>query len=266
MTADPDTPHLQLIRDGGTATILFENSARHNAFTAAMWEALPHLVAEAVADDAVRVIVLRGAGERAFSAGADISEFETQRSGNAAQRYDQLNHDAFAALLDCPKPTIAMIHGNCLGGGLALALCCDLRIADEVSLYSIPAAKLGIGYNPRWMPPLMAAVPPAAAKEIMFTGRRIPAAEAKAMGLVNRIVPREALAAEVAKLVADISANAPLTIRAAKATIDALAARSPSADTMTKLDAMVSACMTSDDYAEGRRAFLEKRTPRFAGR
>ena len=145
---------------------------RMNALTAAMWQALPGHIKTANGDPEVRVIVLRGAGTKAFSAGADISEFESARTGDAAKIYDTLNDNAFTALISCPKPTIAMIHGFCLGGGLGLALCCDLRIGDDASQYAIPAAKLGIGYNARWIRPILAAVPPARAKELLFTGRR----------------------------------------------------------------------------------------------
>jgi enoyl-CoA hydratase/carnithine racemase len=156
-------------RDGAVAWITADNGARMNAWTAAMWRSLPSHVAAASGDDHVRILVLRGAGDKAFSAGADISEFESARTGDAAEAYNALNDAAFEALLACPKPTIAMIHGFCLGGGLAVALCCDLRLADEASQFAIPAAKLGIGYSPRWARPILDAVSPANAKELLFT-------------------------------------------------------------------------------------------------
>ncbi len=257
-------PILRYQRSGQVALLTAANPQRMNAMTAAMWRMLPDHVARAETDPAVRVIVVRGEGARAFSAGADISEFATARTGEAAAAYDDLNNAAFAALLGCSKPTIAMIHGHCLGGGLAIALCCDLRLADEAAQFAIPAAKLGIGYNPRWMTSLLAAVRPAQAKEIMFTGRRFDAAEALAMGLVNRVVAPPALAVEVEKLAAAIGENAPLTIKAAKRTIDELSRR-PATD-LAALDALVKECFESHDYAEGRRAFLEKRRPKFEGR
>jgi enoyl-CoA hydratase/carnithine racemase len=265
MPNDPTPATVHLEKSGGIATLLVDNAARMNALTAAMWNAIPSLIAQAEADPAVRVIVLRGAGERAFSAGADISEFETARSGASAADYDRLNDNAFNALSHCSKPTISMIHGFCLGGGLGLALCTDLRLADEKAQFAIPAAKLGIGYNARWVRPLLAAVKPARAKEMLFTGRRFAAEEAFAMGLVNSIVPPAELGARVAALAQDIAANAPLTIRAAKLTIDELT-RHPEAPDKSALDAAVNACFESADYAEGRRAFLEKRQPRFEGR
>ncbi len=256
---------LRLQRDGEIAFIIADNPARMNAFTAAMWEALPACIAEAERDEKVRVIVLRGAGERAFSAGADISEFDSARTGDKAAAYDASSDAAFTALTRCGKPTIAMIHGFCLGGGLSIALCADIRLADEAAEFAIPAAKLGLGYNARWVRPLLAAVPPARAKEMLFTGRRFKVAEAAAMGLISRVVPAPELEAATRALAAEIAANAPLTVRAAKRTIDELV-RHPEAPDIAALDAAIEACLASEDYAEGRRAFLEKRKPRFQGR
>lgn len=251
--------------DGDIGWIIADNPDRMNAFTAAMWDALPTLLRKAEADASVRVVVLRGSGTRSFSAGADISEFETSRTGDAAKVYDRLNHQAFAALSDCAKPTIAMIHGHCLGGGLGIALCCDLRLVDEPSQFAIPAAKLGIGYNPRWVRPLLATVAPPFAKEILFTGRRFTSADALRMGLVNRVVPADKLESETRALATEIANNAPMSVLAAKRAIDELTRAPEHPDTAT-LDALVEACFTSADYAEGRRAFLEKRKPRFTGK
>ena len=265
MQDTPPAAALRLEREGEIAFIVADNPARMNALTAAMWKAVPELVGEAEADDQIRVIVLRGKGERAFSAGADISEFESARAGAKAADYDALNDAAFNALSGCAKPVIAMIHGFCLGGGLGLALCADIRLADDKSEFAIPAAKLGLGYNARWVRPLLAAVAPSRAKEMLFTGRRFKVAEAAAMGLVNVVVPASDLEARTRALAQEIAANAPLTVRAAKQVIDELVRR-PETPDLKALDAAVAACFDSEDYTEGRRAFLEKRKPRFQGR
>lgn len=258
-------PDLKLEIEGPIAWVVASNPDRMNAFTAGMWARIPEHVGAAERDADVRVIILRGAGSRAFSAGADISEFETARSGAAAADYDRLNHEAFSALLEAKKPVIAMIHGFCLGGGLGIAACADLRIADPRAQFAIPAAKLGLGYNPRWVPPLLTLAAPTFIKEMIFTGRRFSADEALRIGLVNRLVETEALEGTVRALAAEIAGNAPLTVRAAKLSVDELI-RHPEHPDTDALDAAVKACFESADYAEGRRAFLEKRKPQFQGR
>jgi enoyl-CoA hydratase/carnithine racemase len=257
-------PELRLERESGIAFLILDNPARLNALTSAMWAAIPRLMAEAEADPGVRVIVLKGAGGKAFSAGADISEFDSARTGDAATAYDALNHAAFEALLQANKPTLAMIEGFCLGGGLGIAACCDLRLANDAATFAIPAAKLGLGYHPRWVRTLLTLAPPASVKELLFTGHRFSAAEALQMGLVNRVHPPAALDAETRALADTIAANAPMTIRAAKAAIDELTLK-PETPDIGRLEALVKACFQSADYAEGRKAFGEKRKPIFKG-
>lgn len=267
MTDDTAMPHghIDTQIEGSTCWITFNNPARMNALNTAMWAALPAIVEQAQSNDAVRVVILRGTGAKAFSAGADISEFGSARTGDAASEYDELNHAAFGALMECAKPTIAMIEGYCMGGGLELALCCDLRYAATGSSFAIPAAKLGIGYNPRWIRPLFSALSATQAKEILFTGRRFSAEEALAMGLITRLLPVDELVRATCELAGQIAENAPLSIYAAKRCIDAFL-RAPENPDLDALDELVQACFDSEDYAEGRAAFAEKRKPVFKGR
>ena len=250
--------------EGELYWITFENEFRMNALDKAMWEALPGIIAKAERDSEVRVVVVRGAGNRAFCAGADISEFGAERTGATVKAYDRLNQTAFEALSRCAKPTIAMISGYCMGGGFELALCCDLRIAAEGAQFAIPAVKLGIGYNPRWFRPLLAVVPTAKLKELVFTGRRLSHAQALALGLVNDVCGGDRLEARTRALAEEIAANAPLSIRAAKRAIDAHFGELGDV-LLEDLDKLVDACFESEDYREGQAAFAEKRRPVFRG-
>jgi enoyl-CoA hydratase/carnithine racemase len=229
-----------------------------------MWEAIPRVLDDFGADPAIRVVVLTGAGDKAFVSGADISQFESQRStAEAVQRYERIGDAAQAKLQGFDKPTIAMIRGYCIGGGLGIAAACDLRLAAVDARFSIPAAKLGLGYRAGSMKKLVDIVGAAYAKEIMITARQFSAAEAKEMGLVHRVVA----AAELEKLTREyceaIAANAPLTMRAAKRIIGEVVKTDYDA---AACNALVKECFDSADYKEGRTAFMEKRKPQFKGR
>ena len=259
------TDQLEAWSEGPIGWLRFNNPARRNAVTLAMWSAIPEALAAFEADPEIRVIVLHGAGNQAFVAGADISEFETQRgTPEAIARYDAIGARATAALTTTTKPTIAMIRGFCIGGGVGIAVSCDLRIADDRARFGVPAARLGLGYGLAGVKQLMDLVGPAATKDIFFTARHLEAPEALAIGLVNRVVPTAELEAATRATCALIAANAPLTMHAVKRMVADL--NTPRGADTAEAARLVAACFASDDYAEGRRAFMEKRKPVFRGR
>ena len=249
----------------GVAVVVIDNPARHNALSLAMWRSLAATLRDADADDTIRCIVLRGAGDKAFAAGADISEFEKVRS-NAADNlaYDDAVESATGLLYELRKPTIAMVGGICYGGGMAIAVNCDMRIVAQHSRFAVPAAKLGVGYGYVGISRLSALVGPSRAKEIFFTARGFDADEAYAMGLANRLTD----AAELEKTTMDyarlIAGNAPLTIASVKLSV-AHSLREPGDRDVAACEASARACFDSQDYIEGRRAFMEKRKPVFRG-
>jgi enoyl-CoA hydratase/carnithine racemase len=259
------TDKMRSRKDGNVGYVIFNNPERRNAVSLDMWEATARMLDGFDKDHEVRVVVLTGAGDKAFVSGADISRFEDERSNEEAiVRYNQAVERANAAVYNYPKPTIAMIRGYCIGGGVGLALCCDLRICSDDSRFGVPAAKLGLGYPFQGLKKLVDVVGPSFAKEIFYTARQFDAEEARIMGLVNRVVPAAELEAYVKTYAQTIADNAPLTIATTKFTIGEVV-KEESKRNLEKCAAMVKQCFDSNDYTEGRRAFMEKRKPVFTG-
>lgn len=253
-------------KDGPIGRIVFNNPERRNAVSVEMWEGLSDIVDDFSRDDSIRVIVLSGAGGKAFVSGADISEFEQKRSTpESTEAYRQLSERATSALQHVGKPTIAMIQGFCIGGGVSVALACDLRIAADTARFGVPAARLGLGYELPGVRKLVDVVGPAFAKEIFFTARQFTAHEALEMGLINRMVAEAELERYVTDYATTIATNAPLTIASIK-TIIGESLKDESKRDEALCQAVVDRCFGSEDYVEGRRAFMEKRPPAFRGR
>jgi enoyl-CoA hydratase/carnithine racemase len=253
-------------RQGSIGWLTFNNPARRNAVSIDMWEAIPKVLDRFEQDPGIRVIVLKGEGDKAFVSGADVSQYEKQRStAEGIQRYEEIAGPVQERLQGCDKVTIAMIRGYCLGAGVNIALCCDLRIAAEDARLGIPAAKLGLGYRASSLKNLVDTVGAAFAREVLITGRQFKAEEAKAMGFVHRVVPVAELETLVLEYCTMISENAPLTIRASKRIVRELL-KSTAAFDAQACAALVKQCFESQDYIEGRRAFMEKRKPVFQGK
>lgn len=265
-TLDLQTDKMLAHVDEGVGSIIFNQPEKRNAVSYAMWQAIPEIIKDFNSSEDVRVVVMSGAGDRAFVSGADISEFETLRNTpEQIEIYDAATSASNKALRSLEKPLIAMIRGFCVGGGLAISLAADLRIAADDGQFGVPAAKLGLGYGYAGIKELMNIVGPSYAKEIFFTGQRFNAAQAEMMGLVNRVVPVSELESTVDSYARTIADNAPLTVKAAKAAVNEGTKNSGERD-LDRVAALVEACFNSDDYKEGRRAFMEKRPPLFQGR
>jgi enoyl-CoA hydratase/carnithine racemase len=262
----PGELHYHVGTDGSVATITVDNAARYNAVSLAMWENMVRYVAQANNDPSVRVIVLRGAGEKAFVSGADISEFATLRdSPEQVERYNNAVDAAQSALIESPKPVIAVIRGICMGGGIGLALSCDLRFCSHTSRFRMPAARLGLGYDRKGLQRAVSVLGAARTTDIFMTARTFDGIEAQRIGMVHDSFADDEFDAQTNSRVEQVAQNAPLTLKAAKLAIRS-AINDPQITDPGVVDAAVQACFDSNDYREGRAAFGEKRLPRFTGR
>jgi enoyl-CoA hydratase/carnithine racemase len=259
------TDRVETWLDQTTLHIRFNNVARHNALSVDMWEAVPVLLSQAEQDMRVRLVVFSGAGEKAFVSGADISQFEDMRAAKeAVTRYEQMAETALMSIYNFPKPTLACIRGYCIGGGVNVAISCDMRIAASDAVFSVPAAKLGLGYRYSAMKNLVDLIGPGAAKDLFFTARRLDAQEALQLGLISRVCETEKLPELLSEYTSALAANAPITIAAAKAITKEILKPSPELD-MALCQQLIRNCFESADYAEGRKSFMEKRKPIFKG-
>jgi enoyl-CoA hydratase/carnithine racemase len=252
-------------KEGRVGYVIFNNPERHNAVSLDMWESAGRILGEFAHDDEIRCVVVTGAGGKAFISGADISKFGDERATEAAiVRYNVAVEESNSAFQNFPKPTIAMIRGYCIGGGVGLAICCDMRICTTGSRFAVPAAKLGLGYSYHGLKRLVDLVGPSFAKEVFFTARQFSAQEALEMGLVNRVVPDAELDAYVQNYADTIAGNAPLTVNAVKSIVGEVL-KPESERNLQHCSDLVMKCFASRDYTEGRTAFMEKRKPVFTG-
>jgi enoyl-CoA hydratase/carnithine racemase len=258
--------HLLVQRDGAVATVVFNRPKTRNAISLAMWSEIASVTEGLAKDDSVRAIVYRGAGTEAFASGADISEFEENRKDfETATFYNTQTEAAYRSVRLCPKPTVAMVFGFCMGGAMAIAMACDLRFAAEGSKFGIPAARLSIIYGLDPVHQLVDLVGPAYAKDILYSARTVEAEEALRIGFIQRLVPAAELEAQTYDYLRKVAANAPLSIRGTKAEIQVIF-EGVTAAHRAQIRELGVETFTSEDYREGTRAFLEKRPPRFQGR
>ncbi len=257
--------HLEHHVQGHVGYVTFNNPAKFNAMNYDMWCALPVAMQALVDDPQVRLIILQGAGDKAFVSGADISQFNTHRNGDASTHYNEATQAGYASVLDCPKPTLAKIRGICMGGGLGLALNCDVRMAAADGKFRMPAGRLGLGYAFDGVKRFTEIMGTANTADLFFSARIFGADEALRIGLLKQVIPVAELDAVVGAYAQMVCENAPMTLAAAKRSLLELR-KNPHERDMAGVQAMVDACFTSEDYKEGRKAFAEKRTPQFQGR
>ena len=261
------TDKIKAVITDAVGHIIFNNPERHNAVSLEMWEAVEVALTAFQDNEDVRVVILSGAGGKAFVSGADISKFEKERgSKDATDHYNARLKVVYDIIETYPKPTMAMINGHCIGGGLNLAACTDIRIASDKSRFAMPAAKLALGYPFDAIRRLVNAVGAGSAKQLMFTAKSIDADTALRIGFIQEVVAEEELVARVDALASTIASNAPLTIQAMKFIATQVMQPDPAKRDLAKCDAMVAACFASEDYVEGRKAFMEKRKAEFKGR
>ncbi|MFO1189615.1 MAG: enoyl-CoA hydratase [Alphaproteobacteria bacterium] len=254
------------LKTDGIGIVTFNQPEKRNAMSVEMWDGLAHILDDFAADDAVRSVILTGAGDKAFVSGADISQFEKLRnSAETTREYERLTGTGRQKLIEFPKPVICRIRGFCMGGGLAIAMSADIRIGSDESVYGIPAARLSVAYGLDQVRRLIALVGPAHAAMILYTARQIPAPYAERIGLINECVPAATLDETVLGIARSIAENAPLSIRASKMTIDTML-KDPAHRDMDRLRRQAQICSDSTDFREGRTAFMEKRRPNFVGR
>lgn len=264
-TTSPKPGEVLVAIDGPIATLTLSNPARRNAISIPMWQALVDFARSTHERPEIRVAVIRGEGRQAFSGGADISGFAEARSGTSnASAYDDLVEEACVAIEAMRCPSIALIHGACVGAGASVAASCDIRLAAAGSFFAVPAARLGLGYDPRGIARFLRVMGQAAAAELLFTAERFPVERAAAIGAVAAVAPADEIETRVRSMAERIADNAPLTIAAAKAALRAHA-RSDAGGLEQAMRLYVQAD-ASADYAEGRAAFLGKRAPQFKGR
>ena len=259
------TDKIRVSKSNGIGWIVLNQPEKKNAISFEMWEAIPRITEQFSDDDDVRVVILKGQGDQAFSSGADISQFgEKRSSASTTDEYNLTVKAAVGALDELVKPSIAVIQGYCIGGGASVAIHCDIRIAADNAVFGIPAAKLGLAYRWEDIYLLVQLIGPSFARELLYTGNRFNSNEAIQMGLINRVVPVAELESYVTEYAARIAANAPLTIHSANRTV-AEALKDPEDRNLAEIERLTARCFDSDDYREGRQAFSEKRKPRFKG-